>query len=175
MVWNLSTLDQNEQSKSMKNHDPISIRCGLIFAAAFAATSWALPAQAELGGTIASVENDAARLKGTLRLVAAQAYTQHEIRLATGHVIREYASPDGQVFAVSWEGPTVPDLRQLLGEQYFAEFQQAAAARQRYGRHPVLIETPEFVFQQTGRLRDFHGRAYLPRSLPPGVDASAIQ
>lgn len=159
----------------MKNHDLIIIiRMGLIIAAAFAATSWALPARAELGGTIASVENDAARLKGTLRLVAAQAYMRHEIRVSTGHVIREYASPDGQVFAVSWEGPTVPDLRQLLGERYFTEFQQAAA-RQRYGRHPLLIETPGFVFQQTGRLRDFHGRAYLPRSLPSGVDVSAIQ
>ena len=159
----------------MKNHDLIIIRIGLIVAAAFAATNWASPARAELGGTVASVENDAARLKGTLRLVAAQAYTQHEIRIPTGHVMHEYASPDGQVFAVSWEGPTVPDLRQLLGERYFAEFQQAAAARQRYGRHPVLIETPEFVFQQTGHLRDFHGRAYLPQSLPPGVDASVIQ
>ena len=159
----------------MKNHDLfIIIRIGLIVAAAFAATSWVLPARAELGGTVASVENDAARLKGTLRLTAAQAYSQHEIRVATGHVIREYASPDGGVFAVSWEGPTVPDLRQMLGERYFAEFQQATA-RQRYGRHPLLIETPEFVFQQTGRLRDFHGRAYLPQSLPPGVDASAIQ
>lgn len=159
----------------MKNRDLISIRIGLIVVAAFAAISGALPARAELGGTIASVENDATRLKGTLRLVAAQAYTQHEIRLSAGHVIREYASPDGQVFAVAWEGPTVPDLRQLLGERYFAEFQQATAARQHYGRHPVLINTPEFVFEQIGRLRDFHGRAYLPQSLPPGADASAIQ
>lgn len=159
----------------MKNHDLIFIRVGLIVAAAFAATGWALPAWAELGGTIASVESDAARLKGTLRLVAAQAYTRHEIQVSTGHVIREYASPDGQVFAVSWEGPTVPDLRQLLGERYFAEFQQAAAARQHYGRHPLLIETPEFVFQQTGHFRDFHGRAYLPQLLPLSLDASAIQ
>lgn len=159
----------------MKNRDLIIFRIGLIVAAAFTATSGTLPARAELGGTITSVENDAARLKGTLRLVATQAYTQHEIRLATGHVMHEYASPNGQVFAVSWEGPTVPDLRQLLGERYFAEFQQAAAARQRYGRHPLLIETPEFVFQQTGHPRDFHGRAFLPQSLPPGVDASAIQ
>jgi hypothetical protein len=37
------------------------------------------------------------------------------------------------------------------------------------------IETPEFVFQQTGHLRDFHGRAYLPQSLPQGVNASAIR
>jgi len=174
MVLKFST--QARTSKSMKNHDlSIIIRLGLIVAAAFAATSWALPARAELGGTVASVENDAARLKGTLRLVAAHAYTQHEIRVSTGHVVYEYASPDGQVFGVSWAGPTVPDLRQLLGERYFAQFQQAAAARQRYGRHPVLIETPEFVFQQTGRLRDFHGRAYLPQLLPPGVDASTIR
>jgi len=70
MVLKFST--QARTSKSMKNHDlSIIIRLGLIVAAAFAATSWALPARAELGGTVASVENDAARLKGMLRLVAA--------------------------------------------------------------------------------------------------------
>ncbi|MFO1432174.1 MAG: DUF2844 domain-containing protein [Candidatus Competibacteraceae bacterium] len=132
-------------------------------------------ARAELGGTVDSAQNDAVQLQGTLHSVASQGYTLHEIRTPTGHTVSEYASTDGTIFGVSWAGPTIPDLRQLLGETYFAKFQQAAAERKRYGRGPVLLETPDFVFQQTGHIRDFRGRAYLPKSLPPGVDASAIR
>jgi hypothetical protein len=148
---------------------------GLFVAVVLVAVALPGLARAELGGTVASVENDTAHLKGTVRFTATPAYTLHEIQAPTGHVVREYATTDDQVFGVSWEGPTVPDLRQLLGERYFAEFQRAAAARQRHGRGPVLVETPEFVFQQTGHLRAFQGRAYLPGLLPSGVDTSAIR
>jgi len=148
---------------------------GLVVATVFVAVALPLLAWAELGGTIASVRNDTVHMKGTLRSAATQAYTLHQIRTPTGHVVHEYAAADGRIFAISWAGPTIPDLRQLLGENYFAKFQQVAAERKHYGRGPVLIETPEFVFQQTGHLRDFHGRAYLPLSLPQGVDASAIR
>lgn len=147
----------------------------LLVAAGFVAVAFPSLAWAELGGTIASVQNDAVHMKGTLRYAATQAYTLHEIRAPMGHVVHEYASVDGKIFGVSWEGPTIPDLRQLLGEIYFAKFQQAAAERKRYGRGPVLIETSEFVFQHAGHMRDFHGRAYLPQSLPQGVNASAIR
>ena len=147
----------------------------LIVTAMLVVITWPGASWAELGGVVASVENDAAHLKGTLRLAATQAYSLHEIRAATGHVVREYATSDGTVFGVSWTGPTIPDLRQLLGEQYFAEFQQTSAARQRHGRGPLLIETSDLVFQQTGHLRDFHGRAYLPRLLPSGMTADAIR
>lgn len=160
----------------MKNHFPILIvKIGLVTVAALTASSWGLPARAELGGTVASVESDATHMKGTVRMTATQAYMLHEIRAAAGHVVREYATTDGQVFGVSWEGPTTPDLRQLLGERYFAQYQKAAAARQRHGRGPLTVETPGFVFQQTGHLRDFHGRAYLPSSLPSGVAADTIR
>lgn len=147
----------------------------LIVAALLVSVAWPGLSRAELGGAMASVESDAAHLKGTLRFTAAQAYTLHEIQAPTGHVVREYAAADGTVFGVAWAGPTLPDLRQLLGERYFAEFRQAAAARQRHGRGPVLVETPELVFQQTGHLRDFRGRAYLPGLLPSGVAADAIR
>lgn len=148
--------------------------CSLVVAACVVSAA-PESAYAELGGTVASVENDAAHLKGAVRLAPAKAYTLHEIEAATGHVVREYAADDGQVFGVAWEGPTVPDLRQLLGERYFAQFQQAIAKRKTHRRGPVVIETSEFVFEQTGRLRDFRGRAYLPRALPSGVASGAIR
>ena len=147
----------------------------LFVAALFVAAALPSLAWAGLGDTVDSVPDDAMHMKGTLRSVALQGYTVHEIQALTGHVMQEYASAEGKIFAVSWKGPTIPDLRQLLGETYFAKFQQAAAERKRRGHGPVLIETPEFVFRQAGHMRDFHGYAYLPPSLPPGVDASAIR
>jgi hypothetical protein len=160
----------------MKNRCYAAVaKLGLVIAVMFVAAALPSLARAELGGTMASVANDMVRMKGPLRSTAAQQYTLHEIQTPTGYVVREYASAQGKIFGVSWEGPTVPDLRQLLGETYFAKFQQAAAERRLYGRGPVLIETPEFVFQQTGHLRDFHGRAYLPPALPEGVEGSAIR
>lgn len=151
------------------------VRLGLFVTAVVVVAALPSLARAELGGTVDSAQNDAVHLKGTQRSVASQGYTLHEIQAPTGHAVREYAAADGKIFGLSWEGPTPPDLRQLLGETYFAQLQQAIAERQRHGRGPVLIETPEFVFQQAGHMRDFHGRAYLPQSLPPGVDASAIR
>ena len=151
------------------------VKLGLFVTVVVVAAALPSLARAELGGTVDSAQNDAVHLQGTLHSVASQGYTLHEIRVPTSHAVREYASADGKIFGISWEGPTIPDLRQLLGEKYFAKFQQAAAERKRYGRGPVLIETPEFVFQQTGHMRAFQGRAYLPRSLPQGVDASVIR
>lgn len=151
------------------------ITLGLIAGPLFYGLVSPTPAWAELGGSIASIENDAMRLKGTTRYTAEATYRLHEIEAPTGHVVREYAGDDDIVFAVSWEGPTIPDLRQLLGERYFAEYQQAAAKRQRHGRGPVSIETPELIFQQSGRLRDFQGRAYLPAALPSGFDRREIR
>lgn len=152
----------------------LAAACSLMVACVVGATVSG-SAHAELGGTVASVESDAAHLKGVVRLAPAQAYTLHEIEAATGHIVREYAADDGKIFGVGWEGPTVPDLRQLLGEQYFTKFQQAVAKRQSHRRGPVVIETSDFVFEQTGRLRDFRGRAYLPRAMPSGVSIGMIR
>jgi hypothetical protein len=123
---------------------------------------------------MATAEADAVRLKGMTRLIAAPSHSLHEIEAESGHVIREYAAADGQIFAVSWEGPTIPDLRRLLGEKYFAAFQNAAR-QPSHRRGPVLIETPELIVQQTGYLRDFRGRAYLPHALPAGFSIDLIR
>jgi hypothetical protein len=37
------------------------------------------------------------------------------LTLPRGTTAREYVSPSGQVFAVSWQGQAMPDLGQLLG------------------------------------------------------------
>lgn len=132
----------------------------------------AFPAWGALGDNVMSVQNDQIHMKGTLRSVANERYVLHEIRTASGGSVREFVSPGGSVFGLAWEGPNVPDLQQILG-QYFETMKQAAS--QRRSRGPLIIHTPEFVFEQTGHMRSFRGRAYLPQDLPQSVDAAEIQ
>ena len=139
-----------------------------------------LPAMAVLGDTAASVLDDQARMKGTLRSTDNHTYVMHEITAPSGSVVREFVSPQGAVFGVAWEGQFLPDLQQLLGP-YYQQAQQAAASQQeastqpRARRAPIVIETPGLVVYQTGHPRSFHGQAYIPQLVPSGVQASEIR
>ena len=133
------------------------------------------PAWGALGGDITSVQNDAVHMKASIRSNVGAAYTIHEI--TTGQtVIREYISPQGKVFAVSWRGPFMPDLNQILGT-YAQQFTDAMATRSQYRRvrGPAVLNTPGLVVQSGGHMRAFVGRAYLPDSLPAGVEPRTIQ
>ena len=69
---------------------------------------------------------DQAKFHAKRAVVEKQDYTVHEISRDDGTVIREYVTPAGKVFGVSWTGPTIPDLSQLLGT-YNTEFQKLSA------------------------------------------------
>lgn len=134
---------------------------------------------ASLGGDATSVAADQAQLHGSLQTRQMQSFTVHEIRLRTGtanSVVREYVSPTGKVFAVTWQGPMLPNMRQLLGPyfQQFADVVQAQASSSR-ARRPLNIVQPDFVVQLSGHTRSFSGKAYLPQMLPAGVQAADIQ
>jgi hypothetical protein len=137
----------------------------------------ALPASASasLGGDAASVQLDVTRLNGTDSVVEVRHLTAHEIRLPGGTVVREYLSPGGQVFALTWRGPFRPDLEQLLGS-YFGEFRDAAfaAKSRRTGRAPVVVETPDLVVHVGGRARAFTGRAFVPGLVPAGLSVGDL-
>jgi hypothetical protein len=134
------------------------------------------PAFAGLGQDVSSVPADQVQMKGTLRSTQTQAYTVHEIRAATGTVVREFVSPSGKVFGVAWQGPWPPNMRQILAT-YFEQYQRAAQAQMnsRPGRRPLLLEQPGLVVQSGGHMRSFAGRAYVPDMLPPEVSAEAIR
>lgn len=133
----------------------------------------AAPAAAALGGAEASIAADQAHMKATRRIVSAPLYTVHEIQAASGTVVREYVSAQGQVFAVAWQGPLMPDLQQILGS-YFADY-QAAARSKRARRGPLLVQQPGLVVQSGGHMRSFSGRAYIPELLPANVTVDEIQ
>ncbi len=123
-------------------------------------------AHAELGGNAGSIESDRVAMKATLRQVPAAQYTVHEITTPAGVQVREYLAPNGVVFAVAWNGPRIPDLRQLLGA-YFGVFKEAAGAQ--HGRGPLHVERPDLVVHSGGHMRAFAGLAYAPQLIPPGV------
>jgi len=136
-----------------------------------------LPAFAALGGDITSVRTDQVHMRGALlRITGADTSKVHEIQTPSGTLVREYVSPTGTVFAVAWQGPWMPDLRQLLGTYFEHYIQSAQAVRAHRSRHgPLVIKEAGLVVQQSGHPRAFVGSAYVPQLLPQGFDAAAIR
>ena len=84
-------------------------------------------AAAALGEPETSVQTETARLHASLTVSEHAGYRLHELQLTSGTLVREFAGSDGKVFAVAWSGPTVPNLREILG-QYFDSYVTAAKA-----------------------------------------------
>lgn len=131
-------------------------------------------ARAELGGDLNSVERDRVRMNASATVTPMGRYTVHEMRSDSGSTVREFATPEGKVFAVAWQGPFPPDYQHLLGP-YFAQLQQATAQQRRPRRAPLTVEAPGLVFQSFGHFRDLSGRAYVPQMLPAGVGVEEIR
>jgi hypothetical protein len=138
----------------------------------------ALPvsAFAALGGDVASVQEDKAQMKGTLKTTQAEAYSVHEITASANTVVKEYVSPAGKVFAITWHGQFIPNMQQLMGT-YFDQYSLAAKTQResQYGHRPLNIQQPGLVFQNSGHMRAYQGRAYVPEMVPQGVNVDALQ
>jgi hypothetical protein len=148
-----------------------SWRCAL--AALLLIQAFSLPAFAALGGNLSSIEDDQLKMKGTLRTTVGERYTVHEIQTSQGTLVREYVAPSGVVFAVSWRGPKMPDLRQTLGN-YFTQFTDAPRPVHPNHAHFAISE-PNLVLQSSGHMRAYFGRAYDPQLLPANVPVTDIQ
>ena len=139
--------------------------------------AWPAMASASLGGTVSSIESDRVHVQGALlHIVTGASYTVHELQSASGTVIREFVSPAGTVFGVAWQGPWMPDLRQLLGT-YFDQYVNAVrdVRARRRGHGPIVIDTAELVVRVSGRQRAFSGNAYVPSLLPAGFDPQSVR
>jgi hypothetical protein len=155
------------KARSMTNVKMTNVKkCVLGSAVLIAALSPCIAAAA-LGEAEASVQGDAIQLRGSIKVTEHASYRLHEIQLPSGTVVREFAGADGKVFAIAWNGPTVPNLRQTLG-QYFDNYVTAAKAKHA-GHHHLQIQQSDLVVQAGGHMRAFSGRAYLPQSVPAGV------
>ncbi|MGA7539164.1 MAG: DUF2844 domain-containing protein [Steroidobacteraceae bacterium] len=137
-----------------------------------------LPATAALGDTVASIQADQVSLKGQLRVRSEPGYSVQEITAANGTLVREFVSPAGVVFAVSWNGGAMPNLQQTLGT-YFAQFQAAVKSQRadhvhRLGHDQLEVRTPTLVVRAGGHMRQYFGIAYVPSLLPPNLSISDL-
>jgi len=130
-------------------------------------------AGATLGEPEISVQGDGARLRGSVKVTEFPAFRQHEIQLPSGTRMREFSGPDGKVFAVAWNGPAVPNLRQTLG-QYFDVYVTAAKG-QHSGHSRLQIQQGGLIVESAGHMRAFAGRAYLPQAVPSAVNLASIR
>ena len=78
------------------------------------------------------------------------------------------------VFAVSWRGPSRPDLQQLLGDR-FATLTSTTQPDMRHARRRLNVDHADFVIHSEGRPGAFWGMAYLPQATPSGVTAKDLQ
>ena len=135
----------------------------------------ALPGRAALGGSAESVVSDQVKFQAKRKMAEMPDYTIHEITRGDGEVIREYVTRAGKVFGVSWSGPAIPDLAQLLGS-YSAEFRNSLLAQPKsFGRSPAAVYNPDLVVETGGHMRAFRGRAYVMSLLPAGVSQETIK
>jgi hypothetical protein len=132
-----------------------------------------IPGWAVLGQYENSITLDQQHLRAQAREIARQGYSIQELKSPDGQLVREYVSPAGLVFGVAWQGPTMPDLRQLLGS-YFGNVQKANQSR-RPGRGPLIVQTKDFVFESGGHMRSFRGCAYVPSLFPKNIPAEVIR
>lgn len=160
--------------KALSSTLPVALALG----AALLAGEALVPAKAALGGTVASVQSDRVSMKGQLRARSQAGYSVQEITAANGTVVREFVSPAGVVFAVSWSGKAMPNLQQALGS-YFSQLQTAVreqrATGARSGHHHLQVHTPSLVVHAGGHMRQYFGLAYVPSLLPQNVSVSDLR
>jgi Protein of unknown function (DUF2844) len=130
-------------------------------------------ASATLGEPLASIQTDGSQLRGSIKATEHAGYTLHEIALPSGTTLREYAGPGGNVFAVAWSGPAAPNLRQLMGK-YFDVYVAAPKSSVTDKKH-LSIQQDDLVMEASAHMRTFSGRAYLPPSIPAGVNLGDIR
>ena len=137
----------------------------------------ALDASATLGAAPLSAQATSTAIKkqATTRS-SSTLYTVHETTLENGTVLREFSGRNGQVFALTWRGPVLPDMQDMLGSYpplYTDQLRQQKAQGLRRG--PVAIQHASLVLRSGGRMRRFTGQAYAPALLPSGVAIAELQ
>lgn len=129
-------------------------------------------ARAQLGGVMPSPEGSNANAP---RLALNGALRVRTLTDAGNTTLNEYATNTGQIIAYAWQGPTMPDLRALLGP-YADSYRAGAQAAPADGNlHVSRVARPDVIVESGGPMRGYVGRAWLPAALPPGVTADAFQ
>ena len=134
----------------------------------------AATAFAALGGAAQTLGPRILATTSSPTVTAAFTYTDVAKTLDSGTEVHEYVNAKGTVFAVSWQGPYKPDLRELLGT-HFQNMVDHAKLQSGGARAPMRLERDDLVIHSGGRPGAFEGRAWIPALLPAGFDTSAMK
>lgn len=118
---------------------------------------------AELGGTTASILAEQKQFNSQLTSTQQNSYSIYTQTLTSGTSIQEYVAPSGIVFAISWSGPTLPNIQAIFGN-YYANYLSAAEQ----ARRSIYTSSETLVIQSTGMMGAFQGFAFLPKQAPAG-------
>ena len=144
----------------------------------FATALQGAPAVAALGSTPSDFGGTPVRAARSLAAAgnntANGVYTISQSTLDSGTVVREYLDAAGKVFAVSWTGPTLPDLRTLLGSK-FSALTDATGRRTQAGHSQLALSQSDVVIVSNGHMRSFAGHAFIPSAVPAGFDTTTIE
>jgi hypothetical protein len=133
-------------------------------------------AHAALGALHASVDSDQSEMRAMRQTEPHGTYKVERLVLANGAYVQEYVNAGGTVFAVSWHGSAMPNLRQLLGSYAERASDGVHAYHQLHGMHgTAVVSSSDFALQTNGRMGAYWGRAWLPAQLPAGVGTAEIQ
>jgi hypothetical protein len=145
-------------------------------AMAILAMAVSIPSQATLGEHERTVEADR-------RMFHAQAaqrqdgakYHVHQIMTDSRQLVREYALPDGTIFAITWRGAHQPDLEQLFGTYYKEYVDAEVNTAVPPGRAPKITSSTNITVSKFGHMGDVRGKAVIPQFVPDGVSARDLQ
>jgi hypothetical protein len=151
----------------------VAPRVWLLSATIAAGSLWSCAAFATLGEQESSLKAEDQLSRASIKQSERGTYRVHEVELPSGTLVREYAALDGTIFAVTWHGPFVPNLKQTLG-RYFDEYAAGAKAA-RLDRHHLQLKQGDLVVQAGGHMRAVSGRAYLPQAIPSGVSVGDLE
>ena len=129
---------------------------------------------AALGRPAESTDVDQKMLHALKSVRPGADFTIHELTLPSGTVVREFVGADGRVFAVAWRGPTLPDLKQIFGDDNLQTF-LSAPPEHRAPRKSRTVRSQDLVVHSTGSARFFTGFAYIPSLMPRTVREEDIQ
>ena len=136
--------------------------------------TYASTCAAGLGDAPARFGKHVAATKTTAGAVDHATYTDLEKTLDSGTVVHEYLDVSGTVFAVSWSGPFLPNLKELLGAHFdtmVAHVNKTPGA----GRSQLVMKRDDVVIISGGHMGSFEGKAWIPAKLPAGFQPADIK
>jgi len=124
---------------------------------------------AELGGTAASISAEQKQFNSQLTSTQQNGYLVYTQTLTSGTIVQEYIAPSGIIFAISWSGPSLPNIQAIFGN-YYANYLSAAEK----SRRSIYTSSESLVIQSTGMMGAFQGFAFLPKLAPTGFTVNNL-